>query len=238
MAERLAIGIAQAELFEMVARAKSEWETTFDAMSDGIFIFDRSGLLKRVNRAGAAMEASTPRDLFGQQMLRHPSCQHQKLTCVVEEAIQKGRSVTIEVIPDWLNRPFVVSIEPVLDEAGLVTAAVCTARDLSELRKVQAVAREHQSLLTNILESARESIYAVDMEGRFKWCNSATLLALGLKREDFIGRHLVELVYESDRETISAKLGLALLGEAQTYEMRYLSAMADYDMPGLIIRRW
>ena len=34
-----------------------EWETTFDAMSDGIFIFDRMGELKRVNRAGAAMEA-------------------------------------------------------------------------------------------------------------------------------------------------------------------------------------
>ncbi|HEU5131125.1 MAG TPA: GAF domain-containing protein, partial [Pyrinomonadaceae bacterium] len=36
LAERLAIGIAQAELFEMVARGKTEWETTFDAMSDGI----------------------------------------------------------------------------------------------------------------------------------------------------------------------------------------------------------
>jgi PAS domain S-box-containing protein len=224
VAERLAIGIAQAELFEMVARAKSEWETTFDAMSDGIFIFDRAGLLKRVNRAGAAMEASSPRDLLGSKCCDILRTSTQKSTCVVEDAIQKGRSVTIEVIPDRLNRPFVVSIEPVLDKAGLVTAAVCTARDLSELRKVQAVAREHQSLLTNILESARESIYAVDMEGRFKWCNSATLLALGLKREEFIGRRLVELVYESDRETISAKLGLALLGEAQTYEMRYLSA--------------
>src|SRR6185436_1539622 len=41
LAERISIGIAQAELFEMVARGKTEWETTFDAMSDGIFIFDR-----------------------------------------------------------------------------------------------------------------------------------------------------------------------------------------------------
>ena len=61
----LAIGIAQAELFEMVARGKQEWETTFDAMSDGIFIFDRSGQLKRVNRAGAAMEGAHPRMLAG-----------------------------------------------------------------------------------------------------------------------------------------------------------------------------
>ena len=110
-----------------------------------------------------------------------------------------------------------------VDKDGAVTSAVCTARDLSELRQVQAVAREHQSLPTNILESARESIYAVDMDGRFKWCNSATLLALGLQRDEFIGRRLVDLVYEGDREAIGRKLGLALLGEAQTYEMRFVS---------------
>ncbi len=224
VAERLAVGMAQAELFEMVARAKSEWETTFDAMSDGIFIFDRAGLLKRVNKAGAAMEASHPRQLLGSKCCDVLRTTTEETTCVVEKAIAEGRSVTIEVTPDRLNRPILVSIEPVLDFDGSVTAAVCTARDLSELRKVQAVAREHQSLLTNILESARESIYAVDMDGQFKWCNSATLSALGLKREQFIGRHLLDLVYDADRSMIGEKLQSALRGEAQTYEMRYFSA--------------
>ncbi|MFN2515936.1 MAG: PAS domain S-box protein [Pyrinomonadaceae bacterium] len=224
VAERLAVGMSQAELFEMVMKAKSEWETTFDAMSDGIFIFDRDGLLKRVNRAGAAMEASHPRALLGRKCCNILQTTSEDSVCLVEKALEVGRSVTVEVTPDRLNRPILVSIEPVLDKAGSVTAAVCTARDLSELRKVQAVAREHQSLLTNILESARESIYAVDMEGRFKWCNSATLLALGFKREDFIGRDLVDIVYEADRGIASEKLQAALRGQPQTYEMRYFSA--------------
>src|SRR5882724_1922996 len=223
VAERLAIGMAQAELFEMVAKAKSEWETTFDAMSDGIFIFDRAGLLKRVNRAGAVMEESNPRALIGSRCCDVLRATSQDADCAVEKAIEEGRSVTIEVTPDRLNRPILVSIEPVVDKAGAVTAAVCTARDLSDLREVQAVAREHQSLLTNILESARESIYAVDMDGRFKWCNSATLLALGLKREEVIGRRVCDLVYEVDRELVRDKLQTAMKGEAQTYEMRYSS---------------
>lgn len=223
VAERLAIGMAQAELFEMVAKAKSEWETTFDAMSDGIFIFDRAGRLKRVNRAGAAMEASHPRDLLGRRCCDILRTTSEDSTCVVEQAIEEGRSVTIEITPDRLNRPILVSIEPVVEKEGTVTAAVCTARDLSELRKVQAVAREHQSLLTNILESARESIYAVDMEGCFKWSNSATLQALGLKREEIIGRRVSDLVYEPDRELVNDKLEIALGGRAQTYEMRYFS---------------
>src|SRR4029079_11395870 len=135
-----------------------------------------------------------------------------------EKAIAHGRSVTIEVTPDRLDRPILVSIEPVVDKDGEVTSAVCTARDLSELRQVQAVAREHQSLLTNILESARESIYAVDVDVRFKWCNSATLTGLGHKREEFIGTRFLDMVYEGDREVANEKLQTALNGQAQTYE--------------------
>jgi PAS domain S-box-containing protein len=223
LAERLAIGIAQAELFEMVARGKTEWETTFDAMSDGIFIFDRAGELKRVNRAGAAMEAVHPRLLLGRQCCDILRTSEEDETCVVENALETGRSVTIEITPSRLNRPLLVSVEPIFDENNQAVAVVCTARDLSDLRKVQAVAREHQSLLTNILESARESIYAVDTDGNFKWCNSATLKGLGYQRSNFIGRPLLSMVYEADRELVREKLDAALQGVPQTYEMRYFA---------------
>jgi len=223
LAERLTIGIAQAELFEMVARGKTEWETTFDAMSDGIFIFDRGGELKRVNRAGAALEAVHPRLLLGRKCCAILRTSEEESTCVVENALETGRSVTIEITPERLNRPLLVTVEPVLDESNKALAVVCTARDLSELRKVQAVAREHQSLLTNILESARESIYAVDPDGNFKWCNTATMRGLGFDRSDFIGRPLLDMVYEGDRELVREKLAAALTGAPQTYEMRYFS---------------
>jgi PAS domain S-box-containing protein len=223
LAERLAIGVAQAELFEMVARGKTEWETTFDAMSDGIFIFDRGGELKRVNRAGATMEALHPRLLLGRKCCDILRTSEEEETCVVEKALASRRSVTIEITPTRLKRPLLVSVEPVLDENNLVAAVVCTARDLSDLRKVQAVAREHQSLLTNILESARESIYAVDTDGNFKWCNTATLKGLGYERSNFIGRPLLSMVYEADRELVREKLDGALKGVPQTYEMRYFS---------------
>lgn len=220
IAERLSIAIAQAELFEMVARGKTEWETTFDAMSDGIFIFDQNGELKRVNRAGAAMEALHPRLLLGRQCCAILRTSEED-ACVVEKALETRRSVTIEITPTRLNRPLLVSVEPVLDENNKAVGVVSTARDLSDLRKVQAVAREHQSLLNNILESARESIYAVDPEGRFKWCNTATLKGLGFQRGDFIGRSLLDMVYEADRELVQEKLDAALNGSPQTYEMRY-----------------
>ncbi|HET9478664.1 MAG TPA: ATP-binding protein, partial [Pyrinomonadaceae bacterium] len=74
-----------------------------------------------------------------------------------------------------------------------------------------------------MLESSRESIYAVDPNGNFKWCNTATLQGLGYQRSNFIGRPLLSMVYEGDRELVKEKLDAALTGAPQTYEMRYFS---------------
>jgi PAS domain S-box-containing protein len=222
VAAQLATGIAQAELFEMTGRAKKEWETTFNAMSDGIFIFDNEGHLIRVNRAGAAMEDTWPHLMLGRRccdILRTS----EGGTCLVETTIQEGRSVTIEIVPERFNRPLLVTAEPIIERGSKTIGAVCTARDLSELRKAEAKAREHQSLLTNILESARESIYAVDTEGRFQWCNHATLVATGYKSEQLIGHSFLDITFDADREVVREQFEQTLDGKPQTYEARFFS---------------
>jgi PAS domain S-box-containing protein len=222
VAAQLATGIAQAELFEMTGRAKKEWETTFNAMSDGIFIFDNEGHLIRVNRAGAAMEDTWPHLMLGRRccdILRT----NEGNTCLVETTIQEGRSVTIEIVPERFNRPLLVTAEPIIERGSRTIGAVCTARDLSELRKAEAKAREHQTLLMNILESARESIYAVDTEGRFQWCNRATLEATGYKSEQLIGNSFLDITFEGDREVVREHFRQTLEGKPQTYEARFFS---------------
>jgi PAS domain S-box-containing protein len=219
---QLATGIAQAELFEIVARAKKEWETTFDAMSDGIFIFDPNGRLLRVNKAGASMDNAAPQALLGRkccEILRNSSAD---AFCIVEQAIRDAHSVNVEVVPDYLNRPVLVTVEPLFDASRQVVGAVCTARDLSELRKAEAVARERQSLLKNILESAREAIYALDNEGNYKWCNQAMLDLTGYSQDEFIGRNFLERVHEEDRAMRQECFAATLAGEPQRYESRYI----------------
>lgn len=223
VAAQLATGIAQAELFEMVARAKKEWESTFDAMSDGIFIFDKDGLLVRVNRAGAAMDNAPPESLLGNKCCNILRASSEDAACIVEESLRQSKSINVELIPQHLNRPVLVTVEPVLDERSQTIGAVCTARDLSELRKVEAVARERQSLLKNIMESAREAIYALDRDGRYKWCNQALLEMTGYKLEEIIGHSYLERTHEDDRDMRREKFAGALRGEALSFESRYVA---------------
>lgn len=223
VAAQLTTGIAQAELYEMAKGARKEWETTFNAMSDGLFIFDNEGELIRVNRAGASMEDTWPHLLLNRHCCDILRTSGDTSACIVEQTIKEGRTVTVEITPERYNRPLLVTVEPIIETGNRTVGAVCTARDLSELRKVEAEARENQSLLMNILESARESIYAVDTEGRFQWCNSATLVIGNFKPEDLIGRSLLEWTHEGDRELVRDRFERTLMGEPQTYEMRYFT---------------
>ena len=122
-----------------------------------------------------------------------------------------------------MKRPVLVTVEPLFDASRQVVGAVCTARDLSELRKVEAVARERQSLLQNILESAREAIYALDVNGNYQWCNQAMLDLTGYPQGELIGRYFLENVHEEDREMRRERFAATLNGEPQSFESRYVS---------------
>lgn len=225
VAAQLATGIAQAELFEMVERAKRDWETTFDAMSDGVFIFANDRRLMRVNRAGAGLESAEPHELLGRRccdVLRSGRGEG----CIVERATAERRPVTIEYTPERLGRTLLVTAEPVVEESGQL-GTVCTVRDLSELRQIEAVARERQSLLEHVLESARENIAAVDPEGRMLWINSAGAAMCGYSKESLIGLHFRELIQESERDAAEERFRLTLAGEPQTVEVRLLRSDGD-----------
>src|SRR5213593_2048159 len=51
LATHAAVVIANARFFEMVRRAKDQWETAFDALSEGIAVVDDEGRVRRSNRA-------------------------------------------------------------------------------------------------------------------------------------------------------------------------------------------
>jgi PAS domain S-box-containing protein len=222
VADQTGIAVRQAELFQLVERAKRTWETTFDAMSDGIFIFSNERRLMRVNRAGAGLESAEPHELLGRRccdILRSGRGEG----CIVERASDERRPVTIEYTPEALGRTLLVTAEPIVEGSGRV-GTVCTVRDLSELRQVEAVARERQSLLEHVLESARENIAATDTDGRLMWINSAGAEMCGYAKDALIGQHFSELIEESERTAAEERFLRTLAGEPQRVELRLLRA--------------
>ncbi len=68
VATHAAVVIANARFFEMVRHAKEQWETAFDALSEGIAVVDDQGRVLRANRSLAAMLASPITSVIGMDL--------------------------------------------------------------------------------------------------------------------------------------------------------------------------
>lgn len=229
VAVQLSLGITQAELFEITRRAKREWESTFDAMSDGVFIFNCERQLIRVNRAGAAIEGAAPRHLLGKtccEMLTADN--HGGSHCVVGQVLEEKRRVTVERLSKVTERPLFITAEPLFDETGELTGVVGTVRDLHELRQAESVAREQERLLSQVLEGIVEPIFSIDTAGRLLRCNQATTATYGCAAEKLLRRHFLEMVLPADFETARAALSAALeKGAPQNFEARFLTEAGE-----------
>ncbi len=220
-ADQVLIALQRAELFEQVSRGKYEWEATFDALTDGILIFDQHGRLRRVNEAGAAFEMAEVRDLIGRRcctLLQGMEAEN----CRVAEVIRTGRPVTFELVPERLKRPVLVTMSPLVKESGDeegAAGAVCIVRDLSELRAAEAVAREQRGFLIKLIEHANDAISALSPGGQLIWFNEQLTALSGYSREELTGSHSRQFLAADEKKVAVERFSRALAGQAQTFEM-------------------
>jgi len=68
--QQIGIAIENAQLFQKVVRAKREWEETFDAITEGIFMLDEEFNIPRANIAFVKMPGTAPAKLIGKKCYR------------------------------------------------------------------------------------------------------------------------------------------------------------------------
>jgi len=68
VATHTAIVLANARFFDMMRRAKEQWEIAFDALSEGIAVVDDAGRIRRANRALAALLGTSVATVIGQEL--------------------------------------------------------------------------------------------------------------------------------------------------------------------------
>ena len=142
-----------------ILRAKREWEQTFDAVSDLIMITDTDHTIIRVNRAMAERCGLTPKDMVGHKCfeMMHGAgvapdyCPHAGM--LVSKKPQQA-----EFNIEKLHGIFEVTMSPILNEEGRVTAGVHVCRDITEHRRHEELLTAQQKLLEEINRSLEDRI--------------------------------------------------------------------------------
>ncbi|MBU5614212.1 hybrid sensor histidine kinase/response regulator [Geomonas azotofigens] len=143
-------------LYEALSRGKREWELTFDAVPDLIFITDTQHTITRANRAMADRLGMRPSELPGRKCydLFHEIGQAPD-TCPFLKLLQEGEAPNVEMEEQHLGGFFEISVSPLYNELGEITACVHVARDVTERKKAEEyrLALEQQLQQTQRLES-------------------------------------------------------------------------------------
>ena len=160
--QQVGTAIKTAQTFQNVVRAKREWEKTFDAITEGIFMLDEEFNILRVNVAFARMVGAAPTRLIGQKCYRVLHGQDKPPDyCPKIETMRTGEPQTIEVREPTLGKDLLLSTSPLHDSKGKVVRLVQVVQDitlrkqletqLAQAEKLSAIGRLAQGIAHNLL---------------------------------------------------------------------------------------
>ncbi len=179
----LGVVIESTQLFEDVVRGRSQWEATFDAMTNGVSIHDRDFTIVRANRALARMLGTTVDQLVGRKCYEvFHDCGQPIPACPQARAFNDGVSHTLVADEAKFGAILHISVDPILDQDGNIVGAVHDVRDITEQEKLReqltqsekiralgemagGVAHDFNNFLTVILGNTQLMLAQMDGDG-------------------------------------------------------------------------
>ncbi len=146
---------------EQVKQLYEEWETTVNALPDPVSIHDRDFRIIKANRAFARVVGMEQRELIGKKCYeiihrtRQPWC-----NCPHKQAVESKKPVEVEVLEPYLGLYMKVSVSPILNESNEVVASIHTAKDITDLKKLQEELRKKTDELGKRVKELR-CLYAL-----------------------------------------------------------------------------
>ena len=144
---------------QKIINAKKEWENTFDAITELIFIHDSEGRIIRANRAYEKMAGMSPAEFIGKPFFEiFPNMDRPCDLC--GEALISGAPALQEIEIDSIGRTFSLRMYPKLDEKGRFLYSVHVMRDVTE-RKAHEREIKRLSMLYATMSGINKAVVSV-----------------------------------------------------------------------------
>lgn len=139
--------------------AAEEWEKTFNAMSDMIFIQDINNTIVKVNTSFAKALNLRPEDIVGKKCYLMVHGLDKPLTgCPFEETKKDSESHTVEVFEPNLKLPLLVTTSPLFDSNKHLVGSVHIAKDITEFKKAEQEMKEALEIKSSFISTVSHEL--------------------------------------------------------------------------------
>jgi PAS domain S-box-containing protein len=125
------------------------------------------------------------------------------------ERIMQGESVynyeTVRIRKDGKLINISLTLSPVFDFHGKITAASAISRDITENKVSEEKLRESEEKYRNIVETANEGIVIINEQFKTSYVNQKMADMVGYSVEDCLGKPILDFISEDDRDIIINK---------------------------------
>jgi PAS domain S-box-containing protein len=204
-------------------------QTALDAIPTGFCVCRSDSGLVRYNRRavdlwGHAPALGDPSQQYGAAFRRYrPDGEPLHFDSTpVGRAMRSGeRVVGAELVierPDGSLVPVLMNVEPLKDPSGRVTGAVCSFQELTERKRAEEALRASEAELQSVINRTPFMLVRCSRDLRYRFISEAYAHLIGLRREDVIGKTIVEMLGEEGFNTLRPYIDEVLRGEAVDFE--------------------
>lgn len=184
----------ESELRDLAARIQQQariFDQVLSASPDPICVIDRMGRFTYVNLAIAQLFGLAQAEILGKtvQELNLPPEGIELFDNQREVVFATRRPLTDEISYPTLNgvRHYEYILSPILGTGSSVEAVICTARDITERKRVEESLRESEANYRHLFEYANDSIFIIDLStSRILDANQNASRRLGYTRKELL----------------------------------------------------
>jgi PAS domain S-box-containing protein len=214
---------------EEIVHLAQEWQHTFDATNDAIWILDKDGRVMRSNKTAEKIFKLPYREIIGKYCweIVHGTTQPIPECPNLRAKISRHRE-TMELQID--GNSFEVTVDPILDAEGGYDGAVHIVSDITRRKRAEAELSESEELFRRVFEEGPLGMAMADLtDGRLFRVNRVLCEMLGYTEEELMRLTFLNVTHPDYRATdVEAVRGLRE-GHIQkhTTEKRYMKKNGD-----------